>query len=164
MSARSALLARRSARSSGCGCARSRRRSRWPPSARARFFWIPDPKSNAASLTWELADGQRPVARLQRGVRRVSPSAILSAIFLPLGGFYLSRARCGATAQRGVGAILAATPLSKTAYLGGKLAAHFAYLLVLDLLRARDGARRVSALRSRAVLALVAFARPVPRC
>ena len=41
--------------------------------------------------------------------------------------------------ERGVGAILAATPLSKTAYLGGKFAAHVAYLMVLEVVALLTG-------------------------
>jgi hypothetical protein len=97
----------------------------------AAFLWIPDPKSNAASLTWEIG-GQAQSPVYTAGYLGLSV-AILSCIFLPLGGFYLVAGSVRRDRERRVGAILAATPLSKTAYLGGKLAAHIAYLVVLDL-------------------------------
>ncbi len=96
----------------------------------AAFFWIPDPKGNATSLSWELPDGrvQAPVYSAAYVGFAVS---VLSGIILAMGGFYLVAGSVRRDRERGVGAILAATPLSKTAYLGGKLAAHFVYLLVL---------------------------------
>ncbi len=97
------------------------------------LFWTPDPKSNSATLTWQLADGriQSPIytaGYIGFGV------AVLSCIFLSLGGFYLVAGSVRRDRESNVGAILAATPLSKTAYLGGKLAAHLLYLSVLSLL------------------------------
>jgi len=104
----------------------------------AAFFWIPDPHGNAASITWDLADG-RVQAPLYSAAYVGFALAILSGIFLSMGGFYLVAGSVKRDRERGLGAILAATPLSKTAYLGGKFAAHFAYLLVLDLLALAAG-------------------------
>jgi hypothetical protein len=115
-----------------------RLRSFAPPIAMLVFFagavfWIPDPKSNSATLTWTLADG-----RIQSPVYTAGyvgfGVAVLSCIFLSLGGFYLVAGSVRRDRQSNVGAILAATPLSKTAYLGGKLAAHLVYLFALSLL------------------------------
>jgi hypothetical protein len=99
----------------------------------AAFFWIPDPSGTASSLSWELPDGrlQAPLYTAQYVGFAIS---ILSGIFLALGGFYLVAGSVRRDRERNVGAILAATPLSKTAYLGGKFAAHFVYLLVLAAL------------------------------
>ena len=97
------------------------------------ILWIPDPKSNTASLTWTVADGTVQSPNYSAGYLGLSV-AILSCIILTLGGFYLIAGSVRRDRQRGVGAILAATPLSKTAYLGGKFAAHFAYLLALGAL------------------------------
>ncbi len=96
----------------------------------AAFFWIPDPKGNATSLSWELPDGrvQAPVYSAAYVGFAVS---VLSGIILAMSGFYLVAGSVRRDRERGVGAILAATPLSKTAYLGGKWAAHFVYLLVI---------------------------------
>ena len=97
------------------------------------LFWIPDPVSKSATLTWQLPDGriQSPVYTAQYLGFSV---AVLSSIFLSLGGFYLVAGSVRRDRESNVGAILAATPLSKTAYLGGKLAAHVVYLFALSLL------------------------------
>ena len=54
----------------------------------AAFFWIPDPHGNAASITWDLADG-RVQAPLYSAAYVGFALAILSGIFLTMGGFYL---------------------------------------------------------------------------
>jgi hypothetical protein len=99
----------------------------------AAFFWIPDPHGNAASLTWDLPDG-----RVQAPVYSAAyvgfALAVLSGLILAMSGFYLVAGSVRRDRERGIGAILAATPLSKAAYLGGKFAAHFAYLFLLDVL------------------------------
>ena len=99
----------------------------------AAFFWIPDPRGNTASLTWDLPDG-----RVQAPVYSAAyvgfALAVLSGVILAMSGFYFVAGSVRRDRERGIGAILAATPLSKSAYLGGKFAAHFAYLLLLDLL------------------------------
>ena len=99
----------------------------------AAFFWIPDPHGTATSLSWELPDGrvQAPLYTAEYVGLAIS---ILSGIFLAMGGFYLVAGSVRRDRERNVGAILAATPLSKTAYLGGKFAAHFVYLFVLATL------------------------------
>ena len=97
------------------------------------FFWIPDPHGTATSLSWELPDG-RVQAPLYTAEYVGFAISILSGIFLAMGGFYLVAGSVRRDRERNVGAILAATPLSKTAYLGGKFAAHFVYLLVLATL------------------------------
>lgn len=99
----------------------------------AAFFWIPDPAGRTASLTWDLPDG-RVQAPLYSAAYVGFALAILSGVILAMSGFYLVAGSVRRDRERGIGAILAATPLSKTAYLAGKFAAHFAYLLVLDVL------------------------------
>jgi hypothetical protein len=101
--------------------------------AAAAFFWIPDPKGTASSLSWELSDGRLQAPVYSAGYVGFAIS-ILSGVFLAMGGFYLVAGSVRRDRERKVGAILAATPLSKTAYLGGKFAAHFVYLLVLATL------------------------------
>ncbi len=103
----------------------------------ATFFWIPDPGGHAASLTWEI--GGRIQAPAYSAAYVGLSVAILSCMLLPLGGFYLVAGSVRRDRERGIGAILAATPLSKAAYLGGKFAAHAAYLLVLDVLALLTG-------------------------
>jgi len=104
----------------------------------AAFFWIPDPKGRSASLTWELADGRVQAPVYSAGYVGFA-LAILSGVILSMGGFYLVAGSVRRDRERGVGAILAASPLSKAAYLGGKFAAHFAYLLVLDAIALAAG-------------------------
>jgi ABC-2 family transporter protein len=99
----------------------------------AAFFWIPDPKGHSASLTWDLPDG-RVQAPIYSAAYVGFALAVLSGVILAMSGFYLVAGSVRRDRERGIGAILAATPLSKAAYLGGKFAAHFAYLLVLDVL------------------------------
>lgn len=99
----------------------------------AAFFWIPDPQGRTASLTWDMPDGRVQAPLYSSGYVGFA-LAILSGVFLAMGGFYLVAGSVRRDRERGIGAILAATPLSKAAYLGGKLAAHLAYLLVLDLM------------------------------
>jgi hypothetical protein len=98
--------------------------------AAAAFFWIPDPKGNATSLSWDLPDGrvQAPVYSAAYVGFAIS---VLSGIILAMSAFYLVAGSVRRDRERGVGAILAATPLSKAAFLGGKWAAHFVYLMVL---------------------------------
>jgi hypothetical protein len=99
----------------------------------AAFFWIPDPQGRTASLTWDLPDG-RVQAPLYSAAYVGFALAVLSGVILAMSGFYLVAGSVRRDRERGIGAILAATPLSKGAYLGGKFAAHFVYLLLLDVL------------------------------
>ncbi len=91
------------------------------------------PEGNSATLTWTLADGRIQSPALHRRLRRLRRRGPF-VIFLSLGGFYLVAGSVRRDRQSNVGAILAATPLSKTAYLGGKPAAHLVYLFALSLL------------------------------
>ena len=93
-------------------------------------LWIPDPKGNASSLSWRLADG-REQAPVYDSAYIGFAAAMLACIAVTLVGFYLVAGSVRRDRERGVGAILAATPLSKTEYLAGKAAAHAVYLLVV---------------------------------
>ena len=99
----------------------------------AAFFWIPDPHGHSASLTWDLPDG-RVQAPVYTSAYVGFALSILSGVILAMGGFYLVAGSVRRDRERGIGAILAATPLSNPAFLGGKFAAHLAYLFVLDLM------------------------------
>lgn len=93
-------------------------------------LWIPNPKGNASSLSWRLADGsvQAPVySTAYVGFA----AAALVCITVALVGFYLVAGSVRRDRESGVGAILAATPLSRTEYLAGKFLAHCAYLFVV---------------------------------
>ncbi|HEX7614684.1 MAG TPA: hypothetical protein VF554_05325, partial [Thermoanaerobaculia bacterium] len=65
-------------------------------------------------------------------------TAILGGI-LSIVGFYLVAGSIRRDRERGVGAILAATPLPGPAYLAGKFAAHLAYLATVSLLAVGAG-------------------------
>ena len=96
----------------------------------ASFLWIPDPATQACSIAWQTAEGTL-TSSVYNSAYVGAASAILASLFLSLIGFYLVAGSVRRDRERGVGAILAATPLSNTAYLGGKVAAHAVYLLAL---------------------------------
>jgi hypothetical protein len=84
-----------------------------------------------ASLTWLDAQGRVCTPVLNSAYAGVA-SATLAGIFFLLAAFYVVAGSIPRDRERGLGAILAATPLPSAAYLFGKLAAHAAYLLVLS--------------------------------
>ena len=103
----------------------------------AAFLWLPDPSGKAASLSW--TDGGRHVAPLYTAGYVGLAITLLCSTLLTLFGFYLVAGSVRRDRQRGVGAILAATPLSKAAYLCGKFFAHAAYFLVVAALAVPAG-------------------------
>lgn len=104
----------------------------------ASFFWIPDPAKNAVSIAWKGPAGEF-TSGLYESAYVGASAAILAALFLTLIGFYLVAGSVRRDEETRVGAILAATPLSKTAYLTGKWVAHFVYLGVLGLVSVLAG-------------------------
>jgi hypothetical protein len=99
----------------------------------ASVFWIPDPAGKATSLAWKMADGQDLAAEYSSGYLAWA-AAIVACLWASLVGFYLVAGSIRRDRERGIGAILAATPLPDGAYLAGKAAAHLLYLGVLSLL------------------------------
>lgn len=99
----------------------------------AAVLWIPDPSGNATSLAWTTADGRFFASTYSSGYLAWA-AAIVGSIWTSLVGFYLVAGTVRRDRASGVGAILAATPLSEPAYLAGKAAAHVLYLGVLSLL------------------------------
>jgi hypothetical protein len=99
----------------------------------AAFLWLPDPGGHSSSLSWHEAGG-RVVAPLYTSSYVGLAITLLGVVILTLFGFYLVAGSVRRDRERGVGAILAATPLSKTAYLCGKFAAHASYLFVVAAL------------------------------
>jgi len=97
------------------------------------FLWMPDPKSRMASITWQGPSGQ-PQSSLFTTAYVGTAAALLAGIFLALGGFYFVAGSIRRDRERGVGAIVAATPASSASYLGGHWAAHAAYLSLLSLM------------------------------
>jgi hypothetical protein len=99
---------------------------------------VPDPKSHAASLSWTLPDGRIQSPQYTASAIGVSIS-ILACVFGGLAGFYFVAGSVRRDRERSIGAILAATPLSKTAYLSGKFASHVVFLLVVTLMAQAAG-------------------------
>jgi hypothetical protein len=100
-------------------------------------LWIPDPSGRAASLSWRGAGGT--IFSSVYSSRYLSWAAAIVGGIISIVGFYLVAGSIRRDRERGVGAILAATPLSGPAYLAGKFAAHFAYLSAISLLAVGAG-------------------------
>lgn len=104
----------------------------------ASFKWIPDPASGGVSISWT-----DPAGKLTSGIYNsayVGTSAgVLASLFLSLIGFYLVAGSVRRDRDSRVGLILGATPLSKAAYLGGKVAAHTVYLWTIGLVSLAGG-------------------------
>ncbi len=94
------------------------------------YLWIPNPTGRATSISWSAPDGtiQAPIFDSAYVGTAI---ALMDGIMLSWLGFYLIAGSVRRDRDRRVGAVLAATPLSNAAYLGGKLLAHLAYLGVL---------------------------------
>lgn len=99
----------------------------------AAFLWLPDPSGKASSLAWYTPDG-RHVAPLYTSSYVGLAITLLCSTMLTLFGFYLVAGSVRRDRRSGVGAILAATPLSKTSYLCGKFLAYAAYFFVVAAL------------------------------
>lgn len=104
----------------------------------ASFQWIPDPASGAVSIAWNDPAGKL-TSGLYNSAYVGTSSAVLASLFLSLIGFYLVAGSVRRDRRNGVGLILAATPLSKAAYLGGKAAAHAVYLWTIGLFSLAGG-------------------------
>ncbi len=76
----------------------------------ASVFWIPDPSGKATSLAWRMADGRDLAAEYSSGYLAWA-AAIVACLWASLVGFYLVAGTIRRDGERGVGAILAATPL-----------------------------------------------------
>jgi hypothetical protein len=104
----------------------------------AAILWIPDPAGRASSLSWRFPDGRVQAPIYDAAYIGFAASALI-AILVALGGFYLVAGSVRRDRERGVGAILAATPLSNGRYLLGKFAASAAYLSVVTALALTAG-------------------------
>ena len=102
------------------------------------ILWIPDPAGRASSLSWRLPDGRVQAPIYDTAYIGFAASALM-AILVALGGFYLVAGSVRRDRESGVGAILAATPLSSARYLLGKFAASAAYLSVVAVLALTAG-------------------------
>jgi len=97
------------------------------------FFWLPTSRGKAVSMSWETTAGVLVSPLYTSGAVAVALT-IFTGVFLLLVGYYLVAGSVRRDRERGVGLILAATPLSNEGYLLGKVASNFAYLGVLSLL------------------------------
>jgi len=104
----------------------------------AAILWIPDPAGRASSLSWRFPDGRVQAPIYDTAYIGFAASALI-AILVALGGFYLVAGSVRRDRDRGVGVILAATPLSNGRYLLGKFAASAAYLSVVTALALTAG-------------------------
>jgi len=112
--------------------------------AAGTWFWLPSARGHAVSISWKNAAGET-VAPLYTSATVGVSVTVFASIFLSLAGFYLVAGSVRRDRERGVGAILAATPLSNEAYLLGKFAANLGYLSVLGALMLGIGALRFAA-------------------
>lgn len=97
-------------------------------------YWaIPPADGRAVSMSWKLADGRLQAPLYTAGYLGIAVS-VLALLFFLLAAFYLVAGSVRRDRERGIGEILAATPIGKTAYLGAKLAANALYLALLALL------------------------------
>lgn len=92
---------------------------------------IPDPRTGVTSISWTRASDGHKISGIYNSGYIGTAAAILAATMLPLIGFYLVAGSVRRDRESRLGAILAATPLSRGEYLLGKFAAHLSYLMVL---------------------------------
>jgi hypothetical protein len=95
----------------------------------AAFAYIPPPNGRRVSIMWESAGEQVSGTYSAGFVGAVV--GMLTAMLLPLVGFYLVTGSVRRDLERRVWPIVAATPTSAASYLLGKWVASVAYLLVL---------------------------------
>lgn len=91
------------------------------------YAWLPAPNPYSAALTWGPENGLL-ISGIYNSAYVGTASALLVTTLLPLLGFYLVAGSVSRDRRSGVGAILAASPLSSLTYLTGKVIAHTAYL------------------------------------
>jgi ABC-2 family transporter protein len=97
------------------------------------YLWIPKPGGRAASITWRSAEGVVQTPAFDAAYAGTA-TTILGAIFVLLVAFYLVCGSLRRDRQSGVGALLAASPITKAECLTGKFLAYAAYLAVVSLL------------------------------
>lgn len=97
-------------------------------------YWaIPPADGKAVSVSWTLPDGRLQAPLYTAGYLGIAMS-VLGVMFFALAAFYLVAGAVRQDRERGIGLILAATPISKSAYLGAKWLANTVYLVLLSLL------------------------------
>ena len=103
------------------------------------WFWLPSPDGSAVNLSWETNDGRAQTPHFSSYLVGLACGQ-LAGVILPLIGFYLVAGSIRADSRRGLGPILAATPLPSWVYLSGKMLAHAAYLSFLAAIGLATGA------------------------
>lgn len=98
----------------------------------AAFTYVPPPDAHQASILWQ--SGTKTYSGTYTAGFVGAMVALITAMLLPLPGFYLVAGSVRRDLERRVWPILAATPTSSTTYLLGKWLAAWAYLLVLAAL------------------------------
>ncbi|NUO78998.1 hypothetical protein HUU05_02900 [candidate division KSB1 bacterium] len=93
------------------------------------FAYLSIPPNHAKYATLQLA-GHRGI---YNSAWLGSQVAMLTTLFLSIAGFYLVKNTISRDHQTGVGQILAATPMSKTIYVLGKVLSNFAVLAMMVL-------------------------------
>ncbi|MEZ5312454.1 MAG: hypothetical protein R2862_01785 [Thermoanaerobaculia bacterium] len=94
------------------------------------WFWLPSADGHSVNLSWRTIDGQLQTPFLTSRLVGIACGQ-LCGVILGLVGFYLIAGTVKGDARRGLGPILAATPLPSWTYLAGKSLAHAAYLATL---------------------------------
>lgn len=103
-------------------------------------YWaIPPADGRASSVSWRLGDGRMQAPELSASYLGIAVS-VLMIIFFLMAAFYLVAGSVRRDRERGIGLLLAASPLTKASYLGAKLVAHVAFLGLLSLLAVPVGA------------------------
>ena len=96
-------------------------------------YWaIPPASGKAVSMSWTLPDGRLQSPLYTAGYLGIA-MAVLGLVFFMMAAFYVVAGSVRRDRERGIGSILAATPMSKTAYLGAKWLANAVYLVLLSL-------------------------------
>jgi ABC-2 family transporter protein len=108
------------------------------------YLWIPKPGGHMSSISWRDAAGvlRTPVFD---ATYVGTATTILGSIFVLLVAFYLVAGSLRRDRESGLGAILAAVPISKADYVLGKFTGYAVYLGVVSLLILAVGVVRFAA-------------------
>ena len=97
------------------------------------YLWIPQPGGHSSSISW-LDDAGVLRTPAFDAIYVGTATTILGSIFVLLVAFYLVAGSLRRDRASGLGAILAATPITKADYVLGKAAGYAVYLGVISLL------------------------------
>lgn len=94
------------------------------------WWWIPAPDGRAVSLSWKDASGELQTPETGASALGVA-GAFLGGFLLMIPAFYLVAGAIRRDRESGLGALLASTPMGRSAYVLGKWLGHCAYLALL---------------------------------